>query len=169
MKGISFFCGTNCVQGFSLTSQFKPLEDEPTAYVILVIISADLNSVKVCQYDLFFMMVLTIRENLAKYEITSGLFCKWTRQLAVGVNAILHNTKPLKSPDLLKLEEENRKLKEFILKQSVTIMNPKKEMYLDSDLGVPWKNRKRTSSILSDCKNHRDRSHRAITLFFANK
>jgi len=73
----------------------------------------------------------SIRENLAKYEITSGLFYKWTRQLAVGVNASLRNTKPLKSPDLLKLEEENRKIKEFDLNQSVTIMNPKKEMYLD--------------------------------------
>jgi transposase-like protein len=37
---------------------------------------------------------------LAKHGITSGLFYKWKRQLAVGINASLRNTKPLKSPDL---------------------------------------------------------------------
>jgi hypothetical protein len=49
----------------------------------------------------------------------------------VGVNASLRNTKPLKSPDLKKLEEDNRKLKELVLNQSLTIMNLKKEMSLD--------------------------------------
>lgn len=59
------------------------------------------------------------------------MFYKWKRQLAVGVNASLRNTKPLKSPDVKKLEEENRKLKELVLNQSLTIMNLKKEMTLD--------------------------------------
>ncbi len=59
------------------------------------------------------------------------MFYKWKRQLAVGVNASLRNTKPLKSPDLKKLEEDNRKLKELVLNQSLTIMNLKKEMSLD--------------------------------------
>ncbi len=36
----------------------------------------------------------------------------------MGINTSLRNTKPLKSPDLRKLEEENRKLKEVILSQS---------------------------------------------------
>lgn len=73
----------------------------------------------------------TIREGLAKHGINSGLFYKWKRQLAIGINASLRNTKPLKSPDLKKLEEENRKLKELVLNQSLTIMNLKKEMNLD--------------------------------------
>ena len=51
----------------------------------------------------------SIREGLAKHGIPSSMFYKWKRQLAVGVNASLRNTKPLKSPDLKKLEEDNRK------------------------------------------------------------
>ena len=35
------------------------------------------------------------------------------------------------SSDLKKLEEDNRKLKELVLNQSLTIMNLKKEMNLD--------------------------------------
>jgi len=58
-----------------------------------------------------------IRDGLAKYGITSGLYYKWKRQLKVGINASLRNAKPLKSPDLKRLEEENRKLKEVILSQ----------------------------------------------------
>ena len=49
----------------------------------------------------------------------------------MGINASLRNAKPLKSPDPKKLEEENRKLKELVLNQSLTIMNLKKEMNLD--------------------------------------
>ena len=73
----------------------------------------------------------TIREGLAKHNLPSSMYYKWKRQLAVGVNASLRNAKPLKSPDLKKLEEENRKLKELVLNQSLTIMNLKKEMNLD--------------------------------------
>jgi transposase-like protein len=72
-----------------------------------------------------------IREALEKHGITSGLYYKWRHQLKVGINASLRNTKPLKSPDLKKLEEENRKLKEVILSQSMTIARLKKEMNLD--------------------------------------
>jgi putative transposase len=67
-----------------------------------------------------------IRDGLAKYGITSGLYYKWKRQLKVGINASLRNAKPLKFPDLKRLEEENRKLKEVILSQSLTIANLKK-------------------------------------------
>ena len=73
----------------------------------------------------------SIREGLAKNGIPSSMFYKWKRQLAVGIHASLRNTKPLKSPDLKKLEEENRKLKELVLNQSLTIMGLKKEMSLD--------------------------------------
>jgi len=73
----------------------------------------------------------TVREGLAKHGLTSGLLYKWKRQLRVGINASLRNTKPLKSPDLRRLEEENRKLKEVVLSQSLTIARLKKEMNLD--------------------------------------
>jgi len=73
----------------------------------------------------------SIREGLAKHGIPSSMFYKWKRQLAVGIHASLRNTKPLKSPDSKKLEEENRKLKEVVLNQSLTIMSLKKEMSLD--------------------------------------
>jgi len=73
----------------------------------------------------------TIRDGLAKHGLPSGLFYKWKRQLRVGINASLRNTKPLKSADLKRLEEENRKLKEVVLSQSLTIARLKKEMNLD--------------------------------------
>jgi transposase-like protein len=73
-----------------------------------------------------------VRDALEKNGITSGLYYKWRHQLKVGINASLRNTKPLKSPDLKKLEEENRKLKEVILSQSMTIARLKKEMNLVS-------------------------------------
>jgi len=73
----------------------------------------------------------TIREGLAKHGIPSSMFYKWKRQLEVGIHASLRNTKPLKSPDLKKLEEDNRKLKELVLNQSLPIMSLKKEMSLD--------------------------------------
>ena len=73
----------------------------------------------------------TVREGLAKHGLTSGLLYKWKRQLRVGINASLRNTKPLKSPDLKRLEEENRKLKEVVLSQSLTIARLKKELNLD--------------------------------------
>jgi transposase-like protein len=73
----------------------------------------------------------TIRDGLAKHGIPSSMFYKWKRQLEVGIHASLRNTKPLKSPDLKKLEEDNRKLKELVLNQSLTIMSLKKEMSLD--------------------------------------
>ena len=56
----------------------------------------------------------TIRDGLEKHQLTSGLFYKWKRQLAVGIKASLRNTKPLKAANLKRLEEENRKLKEVV-------------------------------------------------------
>ena len=73
----------------------------------------------------------TIQAGLEKHGIASSVYYKWKRQLAVGVNASLRNTKPLKSPDIRRLEEENRKLKEVILQQSLTITSLKKEMNVD--------------------------------------
>ncbi len=73
----------------------------------------------------------TIRDGLARHGLPSGLFYKWKRQLKVGINASLRNTRPLKSPDLKKLEEENGKLKEVVLSQSLTIARLKKELNLD--------------------------------------
>lgn len=73
----------------------------------------------------------TVREGLARHRITSSLFYKWKRQLAVGINASLRNTKPVKPVELKSLEEENRKLKEVVVSQSLTIARLKKEMNLD--------------------------------------
>jgi len=73
----------------------------------------------------------TIREGLEKHRIASSMYYKWKRQVSVGINASLRNTKPMRSPDLKRLEEENKKLKEVILSQSLTIMSLKKEMNLD--------------------------------------
>ncbi len=50
----------------------------------------------------------TIREGLEKDGIRSCVYYKWKRQLSVGINASLRNTKPVKSPELKKLEEEKR-------------------------------------------------------------
>ena len=73
----------------------------------------------------------TIREGLAKHQISPSVYHRWKRQLAVGVNASLRNTRPLKSPDLKKLEEENKKLKEVVLNQSLMITSLKRQMNLD--------------------------------------
>lgn len=73
----------------------------------------------------------TIREGLRKHDISPSVYHRWKRQLTVGVNASLRNAKPLKSPDVKRLEEENRKLKEVVLNQSLIITSLKKEMTLD--------------------------------------
>ncbi len=73
----------------------------------------------------------TIKEGLEKHNLSSSLYFKWKRQLQVGINASLRNTKPIKSPDIKRLEQENRKLKEVILNQSIIITSLKKEMSLD--------------------------------------
>jgi len=73
----------------------------------------------------------TIKEGLQKYQIADSLYRKWKRQLMVGVRASMRNTRAVKSPNLKKLEEENRKLKEVVLNQSLTITSLKKEMSLD--------------------------------------
>jgi transposase-like protein len=73
----------------------------------------------------------TIREGLLKHQISPSVYHWWKRQLSVGVNAGLRNSKPLKSFDARRLEEENRKLKEVVLNQSLTIASLKKEMNLD--------------------------------------
>jgi len=73
----------------------------------------------------------SIKEGLQKYQIVDSLYWKWKRQLMVGVRASMRNTKPLKSPDLKRLEEENRKLKEVVLNQSLIITSLKRQMNLD--------------------------------------
>lgn len=73
----------------------------------------------------------TIREGLQKHNIASSVYNRWKRQLKVGINASLRNTRPIKSPDIKRLEEENRKLKEVVLNQSLIITSLKKEMNLD--------------------------------------
>ena len=73
----------------------------------------------------------TIKEGLAKHQLSQSLYHKWKRQLEVGVRASLRNSRPLKSTDLKRLEAENRKLKEVVLNQALVISELKKEMNLD--------------------------------------
>ena len=53
----------------------------------------------------------SIQEGLEKFDITSSLYYKWSRQLEVGINASLRNSKPIKPLELRQLEQENRQLK----------------------------------------------------------
>jgi transposase-like protein len=73
----------------------------------------------------------TIKEGLLKYQIHHSMYQKWKRQLQVGIRASLRNGRPIKPPDLKRLEAENRKLKEVVLNQSLIICELKKEMSLD--------------------------------------
>ena len=73
----------------------------------------------------------TLKEGIDRYQIHYNLYRKWKRQLAVGVQASLRNGRPIKGPDLKRLEVENRRLKEIVLNQSAIISDLKKEMNLD--------------------------------------
>lgn len=73
----------------------------------------------------------TITAGLEKHGICYTVYRKWQRQLMVGVRASLRNSRPIKPADMRRLEAENRKLKEVVLNQSLTIMAQKKEMNLD--------------------------------------
>jgi transposase-like protein len=76
----------------------------------------------------------TIREGLEKYQLEYSVYRRWKRQLEVGVNASLRNGRPLKPMDVRRLEQENRKLKEALLNQSLLMAELKKEMGLDSPI-----------------------------------
>ena len=73
----------------------------------------------------------TIKAGLEKHHIVSSMYQRWKRQLEVGVQASLRNSRPVKSADTRRLEAENRKLKEIVLNQSAMIASLKKEMSLD--------------------------------------
>jgi transposase-like protein len=73
----------------------------------------------------------TIKEGLAKHQLSDSLYRKWKRQLEVGVRASLRSRRALKPVDLKRLEAENRRLKEVVLNQALLISELKKEMNLD--------------------------------------
>lgn len=73
----------------------------------------------------------SVKVGLEKHRIVYSVYYRWKRQLQVGVNASLRNTRPIKSENLKKLEGENRRLKELVLNQSLIIGDLKKEMRLD--------------------------------------
>ncbi|MFW7381734.1 MAG: transposase [Oligoflexus sp.] len=73
----------------------------------------------------------SIQQGLDQFGITSSLYYRWPRQLEVGINASLRNSKPLKSVDLKRLEAENRQLKEVVLNQSLELTSLKKSLSLD--------------------------------------
>lgn len=77
----------------------------------------------------------TVKEGLVKYQLCHSVHQKWKRPLAVGLRASLRNNKPLKAPDLRRLEAENKKLKEVVLTQSLIICELKKEMNWDLKTG----------------------------------
>ena len=93
----------------------------------------------------------TLKEGLAKYDLNYSVYRRWKRQLEVGVNASLRNGRPVRSPEVRELEQENRKLKEALLNQSLWMAELKKEMGLglpneeDADSWNP--NGKRSSSL----------------------
>lgn len=72
----------------------------------------------------------TVKEGLERFKITHGMYSKWRRQLDVGINASLRNTKPLKSIDQKQTEEENRLLKEMVLNLSHQVCELKKTLSL---------------------------------------
>jgi transposase-like protein len=73
----------------------------------------------------------TIKEGLEKYQISSSMYGKWKRQLEIGVNASLRNTKPIKPANIRHLEVENKKLKEMVLNLSHEIVELKKTLILN--------------------------------------
>jgi transposase-like protein len=75
---------------------------------------------------------LKLKDSLDRHGITSPLYYKWKRQLEVGVQASLRNSKPIKPADQRQLEVENRRLKEIILNQSLELCELKKILSLPS-------------------------------------
>lgn len=72
----------------------------------------------------------SIQEGLDKFDITSSLYYKWSRQLQVGINASLRNSKPLKPLEVRHLERENQQLKEIILNLTLELTTVKKSLSL---------------------------------------
>ena len=67
-----------------------------------------------------------IKEGLEAYEISSTLFSKWRRQLEVGINSSLRNSRPPKDMYVKNLEKENHHLKEMVLNLSHQLTEAKK-------------------------------------------
>lgn len=67
-----------------------------------------------------------IKEGLEAYNLSSGLFNKWRRQLEVGINSSLRNSRPPKDLHVKNLEKENRYLKEMVLNLSHQLTEAKK-------------------------------------------
>lgn len=72
----------------------------------------------------------TVKEGLERFKITHGMYSKWRRQLEVGIHASLRNSKPLKSAEQRRTEEENRLLKEMVLNLSHQVCELKKTLSL---------------------------------------
>lgn len=73
----------------------------------------------------------TIKAGLEKHQLAPSVFSRWRRQLSVGINASLRNSRPMKPANVRALELENKKLKEIVLNQSLMISDLKKVMSLD--------------------------------------
>jgi transposase-like protein len=68
----------------------------------------------------------TVKVGLERHQITHGMYHKWKRQLEVGIQASLRNTKPLQPHDQRQMEIENRKLKEMVLNLTHDVCELKK-------------------------------------------
>lgn len=76
------------------------------------------------------IQAIGLKKGLEKHGLSSALYYKWKRQLEVGINASLRNTKPLKPANQRQLEVENRQLKEIVLNQSLELCELKKTLSL---------------------------------------
>lgn len=72
----------------------------------------------------------SVEKGLEKYDITSSLYYKWSRQYEVGIKASLRNSKPLKSPEDKKLREDIKALQEIVLNLTYELTMLKKRFTL---------------------------------------
>ena len=70
----------------------------------------------------------TIKEGIERFKITYSCYLKWRRQLEVGINSSLRNSKPNKCADTRQLEQENRMLKETFLNLTLQLCELKKTL-----------------------------------------
>lgn len=74
---------------------------------------------------------LLVSESLKKAGIASSNYFKWKRQLEVGIQSSLRNSKPPTDVEKKQLMAEVKKLRAIVLSQSQAIAELKKEMNLD--------------------------------------
>ncbi len=74
---------------------------------------------------------MKLSEATKKHDIFDSLYIKWKRQLSVGINASLRNSKAPTDVEKKQLILEVKKLRAIVLSQSQAIAELKKEMNLE--------------------------------------